>query len=126
MIKTPNKGKNLKEILETIDMNLAQRKSINKPPVAKQKKESAQMLFEQFPIGKYKGQGIEIVLRDKGYCEWLCRVGWFENKYPPLFHVIEEHLKLYFPKPPSFEYPLSKFDCETAIQLKTKFFICPN
>jgi|SRR5665647_254120 len=121
MKKISNKGKNLKEILEAVDMKLAQRK-LNKQPVPKQKKEvSAQMLFKEFPIGQYKNQPIENVLRDKGYCEWLCNTAWFENKFPPLFHVIEEHLKLYFPPEPTF--PLYQIKHK---ELKTEFFICPN
>jgi hypothetical protein len=40
------------------------------------------------PIGKYKGQPVEVLGADPQYAEWLVNQGWFAQRYPDLVTVI--------------------------------------
>ena len=40
------------------------------------------------PIGKYKGQPIEVLQGDPGYAEWLLAQPWFRERYASVFQVI--------------------------------------
>lgn len=40
------------------------------------------------PIGKYKGQPIEVLAADKEYAAWLCAQVWFREKFPALHQTI--------------------------------------
>ncbi len=40
------------------------------------------------PIGKYKGQPVEVLQQDKGYCEWLKNQDWFRQRFPELRTLI--------------------------------------
>ena len=45
-----------------------------------------------FPIGKYKGSDLSVVLRDRGYCKWLVTShSDFETKYEYLYNRISEY-----------------------------------
>ena len=39
---------------------------------------------EVWPIGKYKGQPIEVVLGDRRYAEWCLSQPWFPERYSHL------------------------------------------
>ena len=40
------------------------------------------------PVGKYKGQPIEISRSDPQYCEWLVSQNWFRDKFSPTYQLI--------------------------------------
>ena len=40
------------------------------------------------PVGKYKGQPIEILRSDPQYCEWLVSQNWFRDKFSPTYQLI--------------------------------------
>lgn len=40
------------------------------------------------PIGKYKGQPIEVLAEDKQYTDWLVAQPWFRDRYSNLYAVI--------------------------------------
>ena len=40
------------------------------------------------PFGKYKGQPVEVIAEDRGYCEWLLTQAWFVERFPQLRTVI--------------------------------------
>lgn len=40
------------------------------------------------PIGKYKGQPVEILLADRSYCDWLLAQGWLVEKYRELYETL--------------------------------------
>jgi hypothetical protein len=44
-----------------------------------------------FPLQKYKGQPMEVVLQDRKYCDWLTAQDWFRNKYEPIYKIIIYH-----------------------------------
>ena len=39
-------------------------------------------------FGKYRGQPIEILASDRGYCDWLMAQPWFRERYQNLYTVI--------------------------------------
>ena len=40
------------------------------------------------PFGKYKGQPVEAMMADRGYCEWLAGQDWFRSRYAEIHTVI--------------------------------------
>lgn len=40
------------------------------------------------PFGKYKGQPIESLAADRGYCDWLMAQDWFASRFPAIRTVI--------------------------------------
>ena len=36
------------------------------------------------PFGKYRGQPVERLIEDQGYCDWLMQQDWFGQKNPEL------------------------------------------
>jgi hypothetical protein len=42
-------------------------------------------------FGKYRGQPIEILASDRGYCDWLMAQPWFRERYQNLYTVIINH-----------------------------------
>ena len=40
------------------------------------------------PFGKYRGQPLEVLQSDQGYCEWLAAQPWFREKYQSLHLTI--------------------------------------
>jgi|TARA_B110000259_G_C14028809_1_gene405822 hypothetical protein len=48
-------------------------------------------------FGKYKGNNISRVLRDRKYCEWLVNQEWFKENYEFLYNMVEKYKpKTYF------------------------------
>jgi hypothetical protein len=43
---------------------------------------------EIVPFGKYKGQPVERMMADAGYCEWALAQPWFREKFAALFAII--------------------------------------
>lgn len=43
---------------------------------------------EIVPFGKYKGQPIEVMQHDRGYCEWLMGQDWLQTRFPQLRTII--------------------------------------
>ncbi len=43
---------------------------------------------ETIPFGKYKGQSVEVLQQDRGYCEWLMGQDWLQTKFPSLRTII--------------------------------------
>lgn len=41
-----------------------------------------------FPLKKHKDQPMEIVLKDRNYCEWLTTQDWFREKYQSFYQII--------------------------------------
>jgi len=41
------------------------------------------------PFGKYKGQPVEVMAADAGYCEWLTGQKWFRGKYRDLYRALK-------------------------------------
>ena len=56
---------------------------------------SNQLTQDTITVGKYKGSTLDVVLRDRKYCEWLLKQKWFFESYEYLFNKIAE----YDPKP---------------------------
>lgn len=44
-----------------------------------------------FTFGKYKDLGLETVLRDRKYCNWLVQQDWFEKQYEYLYNRVLKH-----------------------------------
>jgi hypothetical protein len=42
-------------------------------------------------FGKYKNQKLEIMLKDRKYCNWLLTETWFENNYEYLFNRVKDY-----------------------------------
>jgi hypothetical protein len=42
-------------------------------------------------FGKYRGQPIEILASDRGYCDWLMAQPWFRERHQNLYTVIINH-----------------------------------
>lgn len=42
-------------------------------------------------FGKYKNQKLDIMLKDRKYCNWLLSEVWFENNYEYLFNRVKEY-----------------------------------
>jgi hypothetical protein len=40
------------------------------------------------PFGKYKGQPLEVIGQDRGYCEWLLTQAWFVERFPQIHTVV--------------------------------------
>lgn len=45
-------------------------------------------MSEIVPIGKYKGQPLEIMLADVDYCEWMSQQPWFREKYTNIYNIV--------------------------------------
>lgn len=43
---------------------------------------------ELMPLGRYKGQPVEVALADPAYCEWLTSQPWFQEKHPVVYQTI--------------------------------------
>lgn len=43
---------------------------------------------EIIPFGKYKGQPLEVLQQDKGYCDWLMAQDWLQSRFPELRTLI--------------------------------------
>ena len=48
------------------------------------------------PFGKYKGQPVESLVADSGYCDWLAAQPWFRDRYTGIYQII-----LNGPQPPT-------------------------
>lgn len=46
---------------------------------------------EVVPFGKYKGQPVEVMAADTGYCDWLTGQKWFRGKYRDLYRALRDH-----------------------------------
>lgn len=46
------------------------------------------MSSELIPFGKYKGQPIEVLQQDRGYCDWLVGQDWLQTRFPELRTII--------------------------------------
>jgi len=56
---------------------------------------------ESITFGKYKGESLTKVLRDRGYCKWLLEQEWFKNNYEFLYNRVNEYKpSSYFLKEP--------------------------
>jgi len=42
-------------------------------------------------FGKYKNQKLDIMLKDRKYCNWLLTESWFENNYEYLFNRVKDY-----------------------------------
>lgn len=40
------------------------------------------------PLGKYKGQPVEVALADPSYCQWLIAQPWFRDQHPVIYQTI--------------------------------------
>lgn len=40
------------------------------------------------PFGKYKGQPVEVMQMDTGYCEWLSKQDWFRERYANVYQQV--------------------------------------
>ena len=40
------------------------------------------------PIGKYKGQPVEVLAGDRDYCDWLAAQPWFRKRYQDTYNII--------------------------------------
>lgn len=45
------------------------------------------MTVKLVPFGRYRGQPLDRMLDDKGYCEWLMKQDWFVQRFPDI-HVV--------------------------------------
>lgn len=61
---------------------------------------------ETLTFGKYKGNTLSIMLRDRGYCKWLLEQDFFQNNYEYLYNRVRE----YNPK----QYFLNHIDNDTG------------
>src|SRR5215831_8388673 len=43
------------------------------------------------PFGKYKGQSMEALAQDAGYCEWLLGQSWLGELFPNVYTLIINH-----------------------------------
>jgi hypothetical protein len=48
---------------------------------------------ELVPFGKYKGQPVEVLANDKGYCDWLMTQGDFMDRFPQVKTLIVNNFK---------------------------------
>lgn len=46
---------------------------------------------ETITFGKYKGNTIDKLLRDRNYCSWLLEQEWLESSYPYIYNRIKEY-----------------------------------
>lgn len=55
-------------------------------------------------FGKYRGQTLPILLKDRGYCSWLLKQDWFEKQYEYLYNRVKTYSPLsFFVKPKTTE-----------------------
>ena len=47
-------------------------------------------------IGKYKGQQLSVMLKDRGYCTWIRDQDWFKTNYEYLYNRVTEYDPLTF------------------------------
>ena len=40
------------------------------------------------PFGKYKGQPVEVMQMDTGYCDWLSKQDWFREQYGNVYNQV--------------------------------------
>ena len=40
------------------------------------------------PFGKYKGQPVEVMKMDTGYCDWLSKQDWFREQYGNVYNQV--------------------------------------
>ena len=40
------------------------------------------------PFGKYKGQPVEVMQMDTGYCDWLSKQSWFREQYGNVYNQV--------------------------------------
>jgi hypothetical protein len=40
------------------------------------------------PFGKYRGQPVELLAADRGYCDWLMGQAWFRDRYANVYTLI--------------------------------------
>jgi hypothetical protein len=45
-------------------------------------------MSEIVPFGKYRGQPIEALAADRGYCDWLMSQTWFRERYGAFYTLI--------------------------------------
>lgn len=45
------------------------------------------------PIGKFKGQPVEVLRDDPEYREWLLGQDWFRQKFPQLAQIVVNNLQ---------------------------------
>lgn len=45
------------------------------------------------PIGKYKGQRVEVLQSDPSYADWLTAQAWFRERYAGLFQIIVNNFR---------------------------------
>ena len=43
---------------------------------------------ELFPLKKYKGEPMSLVLQDRQYCDWLVAQNWFRDEHKNLYQII--------------------------------------
>lgn len=41
-------------------------------------------------FGKYRGQPLSSLLRDRTYCRWLLTQAWFRQEYPDVYRMLQE------------------------------------
>lgn len=46
------------------------------------------MATDLIPFGKYKGQPLEVIASDRGYCDWLLAQAWFVERYPQIHTLV--------------------------------------
>lgn len=51
---------------------------------------------ESITFGKYDGQTLPVMLRDRQYCIWLLKQDWFKTNYPYLYNRVKEYKPLSF------------------------------
>jgi len=40
------------------------------------------------PFGKYRGQPVEAMAADRGYCDWLTAQPWFRDQHPRIYSIV--------------------------------------
>lgn len=51
---------------------------------------------DTFTFGRYKGQTLSVVLKDRPYCKWLTEQSWMYNDYEYLFNRLTEYKPIDF------------------------------
>ena len=51
---------------------------------------------ESITFGKYDGQSLSIMLRDRQYCKWILLQDWFKSQYPYLYNRVKDYKPLSF------------------------------
>ena len=52
--------------------------------------------IESITFGKYKGNTLKTVLKDRSYCEWLLLQDWFKNSYEYIYNRVKEYNPLLY------------------------------